>query len=181
MIALAAPLHAPVIIRRSRIVMADQRIAGSAQPYHAAKLLPAQDTDPYIRSCSRASAALAQRALQDALSELSNYQVMGACILLASGRGLPGLPGILASHALIHTAEGEFYRAALREACECCGIREIGTKERDVPAKVAEALGRSAADVQSTIAEFRKVVGAPWTQDEKLSALAAWLALARCA
>jgi hypothetical protein len=181
MIALAAPLEAPMIIRRCRIAMADQRIANSAQPYHAAKLLPADDAETYLRSCSDGSAALAQKALRNVLAELSNYEVRGACILLASGRELPSLSRILASHALIHTAEGEFYRAALRDACECCGIREIGTKERDVPAKVAEALGRSAEDVQSIIAEFRKVIGPPWTQDQKLSALAAWLSLAVCA
>jgi len=181
MIALAAPLEAPVIIRRCRIGMADQRIAGSVQPYHAAKLLPADDAETYLRSCFDASAVLAQKALRNVLAELSNYEVKGACILLASGHELPSLSGILASHALIHTAEGEFYRAALRDACECCDIREIGTKERDVAEKAAEALGRSADNVQSIVAEFRKVIGPPWTQDEKLSALAAWLALARCA
>ena len=31
------------------------------------------------------------------------------------------LESILKSHALIHTAEGEFFRNALVEACEHCG------------------------------------------------------------
>jgi len=122
---------------------------------------------------------MAHRAVRDALTELSDYQVKGACVLLASGRPLPSLATTLASHALIHTAEGEFYRAALREACKYCGVPETGIRDRALVAEAAHALGRSAEDLQSTVTGFGKVVGSPWRQDEKLSTMAAWLVLAR--
>src|SRR5205085_934554 len=105
----------------------------------------------------------------DALLKLSDYQVLGACVLLASGRALPGLAGILASHALIHTAEGEFYRDALREACKSCGLHETGVQERKLTGEAARALGRSGEDLQSKVAGFGKVLGPPWRQDEKMS------------
>jgi hypothetical protein len=180
MIAVAAPVTAPAVLRRCRIELADRRIAGSVQPYHAAKLMPLDQAETYLRSCSDASAALAQQAVRNALTELSDYQVKGACVLLASGRPLPDLAAILASHAMIHTAEGEFYRSALRDACACCDLTETGIKQRDLMAKAVQALGRSAEDLQRSINIFGKVVGSPWRQDQKFSALAAWLALARC-
>jgi len=38
------------------------------------------------------------------------YRPVGSALLLASGRPLPKLETILASHALIHTADGEHFR-----------------------------------------------------------------------
>lgn len=178
MVALAGPVTAPSVIRRCRIELADRDIQGSMQPYHTAASMPLNDAEAYLQKCSDAAAAMARTAVRDALAELNDYQVKGACVLLASGRPLPPLAGILASHALIHTAEGEFYRAALRKACECCGVPEIGIKERDLALKATQALRRSAEDLRSIVAGFGKVAGAPWRQDEKLSALAAWLVLA---
>jgi hypothetical protein len=142
--------------------------------------MPLDQAETYLRTCSDASAALAQEAVWNALTEMSEYRVKGACVLLASGRPLPGLDRILASHAMIHTAEGEFYRSALRDACTCCGLTEMGIKERELMAEAVHELGCSAEDLQRSIAGFGKVVGSPWRQDEKSSALAAWLALARC-
>jgi hypothetical protein len=179
MVALADPMTAPRVIRRWRLELADRSIAGSIQPYHSAVRMVFDDAEKYLQRCSRATADMAQKAIRDAVSELRDYQVKGASVLLASGRPLPGLAGILASHALIHTAEGEFYRAALRDACASCGVPETGIKERELVAEASLALGRSAEDLQSTVAAFGKTVGSPWRQDEKLSALAAWLVLAR--
>ena len=179
MIVLAEPVAAPVVVRRCRIELANGGLAGAVQPYHAAEQMPFVDAETYLRSCSDVTGAMARKAVREAMAELSEYQVTGACVLQAAGRPLPGLPDILGSHALIHTAEGEFYRAALRQACEYCGLPERGIKERDLAAEAARALRRSADDLQSAVARFGKVVGSPWRQDEKLAALAAWLVLAR--
>ncbi len=179
MVALATPVTGPLLIRRCRIELADRDIPGCVQPYHTAASMPLNDAETYLRKCSDAAVAMAHQAVRDALAELGDYQVKGACILLASGRPLPPLTGILASHALIHTAEGEFYRAVLREACECCGVPEIGIKERDLALKAAQALRRSPENLQSVVAGFGKAAGSPWRQDQKLSALAAWLVLAQ--
>ncbi len=137
--------------------------------------------EAYLRSCCEASAALAQKAVRNALAELSDYQVKGACVTLASGRPLPSLADILASHPMMHTAEGEFYRVVLREACARCGLTETGIKQRDLISEATQALGRSGDDLQRSLIGFGKHVGSPWRQDEKSSALAAWLALARSA
>jgi hypothetical protein len=48
-----------------------------------------------------------------------------------------------------------------------------GIKERDVPELCAAALGISAVELPARLSAMGKPLGAPWTQDEKLSAAAA--------
>jgi hypothetical protein len=179
MIALADPPAAAVIIRRCRIEFCSRAITGSAQPYHAAARMPRSDAEEFLRSCSDEAAALAQKAVEQVLAELSDHQVKDACLVLSSARPLPGLDAILGSHVMIHTAEGEFYRAALRRACKACGLSQTGISERDLVPEAARALRRSGEELQSAVATFGKAVGPPWGQDQKLAALAAWLVLAR--
>jgi len=59
--------------------------------------MPFDEAEKYLHSCSVAAAAVAHNALRHTLEELSDYQVKSACVLLASGRALPELPGMLAS------------------------------------------------------------------------------------
>jgi hypothetical protein len=164
LVALAGPGDAPRVIVRRRVVLADATIRGAKQPYHTGETMSLDVAATFLDRCREATDALAMRAIQDCLSELHGYEVAGACVLLASGRPLPDLPSILASHALIHTAEGEFYRAALREACRQLGLTEIGMRERDL----LPAIGPSG------VGDLGKAIGPPWRQDEKLAALAAW-------
>ena len=80
-----------------------------------------------------------------------NYRVVGCAILLASGRALPSLSKILASHALVHTAEGEFFRKVVREACEHCGIPVVGFRERELDERAKATFGVAAARVRRHI------------------------------
>jgi hypothetical protein len=115
------------------------------------------------------------RGLSDILHLLNthNYDVVGSAMLAASGRSLPALPVILASHALIHTAEGEFFRNVVRVACETCQIPVITFRERELVERTKEIFGKPADRVVQRISTLRGVVGSPWTQDEKTATLAA--------
>ena len=93
-------------------------------------------------------------------------------MLLASGRALPPLPKILASHALVHTAEGEFFRKVVREACEHFRIPVVGIRERELDERANATFGRAAARVRQHISSLGKSVGSPCTHDEKTAALA---------
>ena len=104
---------------------------------------------------------------------------MNRCgLLLASGRQLPALANILASHPLIHTAEGELFRDALRMASRECGMALAEVKERELLARAAADLGLPAAAIEQRLSAMGKVIGPPWRQDEKYAAMVAWLALA---
>src|SRR5689334_14580510 len=126
LVAVAGKPGSVQVLDRRRIVIADTRRPGANQPYHFAERLEVPAAEKHLAGCAAVSERLASAALHDVLQELDGYEVADAAILLASGRPLPSLADILASHALIHTAEGEFFRQVVRLACERIGIRVTG-------------------------------------------------------
>ena len=171
--AVAVVWETPVAIMRRRIEMADRGAAGPSQPYHAAVGLDIREAGQLVRSHAARAAALAETALRGMVADLRQlgHAVVGCGLLLASGRPLPPLEKILASHPLLHTAEGELFRDALRAACRECGLPLTVVKERELFTRASERIERH-------VAAMGKGIGPPWRQDEKFAAVAAWLALA---
>ena len=164
----------PEIVDRRRIVIIEPTMKGSKQPYHFAETLKLEEAERHIQKCAAASQRLALKAMREMLDAVSarNYRVVGCAMLLASGRALPSLSKILASHALIHTAEGEFFRKVVREACEHYRIPVVAIRERELDERASASFGSAAAGVWQHISSLGKTVGSPWTQDEKIAALA---------
>jgi len=179
LVAVAGPPAEPVLVGRQRIELTGD--GHPKQPYHEAEPLKLKEADALIRLCNQASRGLAVRAFRGTIGSLrrDGHEVVGCGLLLASGRALPGLAEVLASHALIHAAEGEMYRDVLRRAGEHLSLRVTGVRERDVLARAAEATGRPASELQRRVAEMGRALGPPWRQDEKLATLVAWTVLAQ--
>ena len=168
------------VIDRRRIVITDPKMEGAVQPYHAVEGLDLPAAEKHLTKCMAESSRLASSAIGEMSEELRTreYRIAGCAILLASGRPLPELAGILASHAMIHVAEGEFYREIVGRACEEQGISVTGIRERDLEERVRAQFGGAATSVQKRIAGLGKSLGPPWTQDQKSAALAAAVVLA---
>jgi hypothetical protein len=168
---------APEIVDRRRIDIVEPAMAGAKQPYHFAETLPLEEAERHLQKCAAVSERLALKAVRDVLEAVNtrHYRIVGCAMLLASGRALPHLSKILASHALVHTAEGEFFRKVAREACERCDIPVVGFRERELDEHADAAFGKAAARVRKRISDLRSSVGTPWTQDEKIAALAGLL------
>lgn len=147
---------------------------GAKQPYHFAESLGIEEAERHLEKCAALSQRLALKTISEMLDAVGNrkYRVVGCAMLLTSGRALPPLSKILASHALIHTAEGEFFRKVVREACESCRIPVVGFRERELDERARATFGQAAARVRQCISNLGKTVGSPWTQDEKMAALA---------
>lgn len=163
---------APEIVDRRRIVIIEPAMEGAKQPYHFVESLGLDEAESHLQKCAAASQRLALQAIGEMLDAARNYRVVGCAMLLASGRALPALPNILASHALIHTAEGEFFRNVVRQACELLRIPVVGIRERELDERANATFGKRAPSVRQHISELGKTVGSPWTQDEKTAALA---------
>ncbi len=179
LVAVTGPIDAPEVIGRRRIEIADPTIRGSKQPFHAAEPLEFPEAKAHIECCRQSTGKLAREALEAAIQALRDRgaKVVGCGILLASGRELPGLEAILKSHALIHTAEGEFFRQALMEAAKHCELPVCGIKEKQLYEQVAAKLGTTASKMQVRIQNLGKSLGPPWTQDQKYATAAAIMAL----
>jgi hypothetical protein len=177
LVAVAGPVAEPAVRLRRRVELSNEM---PRQPFHAAEDRPFAAAEASIRSATEEAAALAERAVQAAIAELRalGHEPSAAGLLLATGRALPGLREVLASHALIHAAEGELFRDVLRKACLASGLRVVEVRERDLDERAAQSLGHSAAALGSRLAGWGKALGPPWTQDQKRAALVGWLALA---
>ncbi|MSV30003.1 MAG: hypothetical protein EXQ52_14845 [Bryobacterales bacterium] len=180
MVAVAGSPGRPVVLERRRIETADAAIPGSKQPYHSAERLDLQEAETLIRECRDSCMSLTGRAVGAMAAQLarSGRVAVRAGVLFASGRSLPDLAATLKSHALIHTAEGEFFREAVVRACEKHSLPVTRVKEREVWDRGAAAFRLDPTDLRQTINELRRPLGPPWSQDEKLASLAAWIALA---
>jgi hypothetical protein len=179
LVVLTGPADSPEVIARRRIEIADPKIHGSKQPFHAAEQLEFPDARAYIERCQESTQRLAREAFEAAMDGLRDRrtEVTGCGIILGSGRTLPGLEAILKSHALIHTAEGEFFRNALVEASEHCGLPVLGVKEKELFEQGSAKLGMAKGELERRVQEIGKALGPPWTQDQKYAALAAWMIL----
>jgi hypothetical protein len=177
LVAVAGPRAAPAVVLRRRVELSRKT---PRQPFHAAEGRPFPEAEGLIHRSTDEAKALAERAVGEAVAELraAGHEPVASGLLLAAGRPLPGLREVLASHALIHAAEGELFRDVLRQASRRCGLRLAEVKERELDEQAAQSLRRSSAELGSRLAEWGKALGPPWTQDEKRAALVAWLALA---
>jgi hypothetical protein len=179
-VTLCGPVDSPLVIARRRIQLVETFTYTYRQPYHTAKKMPRKDAARFISRVRSEAAQLALssfRSLQKDLAE-QNCKIGRCALLLASGRALPQLEQILASHALIHTADGELFRNALRVGCARCRLPLEAFKEKELFELASNALGVSIIVLKRRIAAFGKSFGPPWSQDEKFAALAAWLTFA---
>lgn len=169
------------VVDRRRIVTTDPKVPGANQPYHYAASLGLPESERYLANCAAVSERLALAAVEEVVRELDgrHYRIVGSAVLLASGRPLPSLSKILASHALIHTAEGEFFRNAVRKACERLKISVTAIRGRELDERAKTAFGDAACQVQSRVSSLGSSIGPPWTKDQKTAALAASIILAR--
>ncbi|NYF88228.1 hypothetical protein RBB79_01810 [Tunturiibacter empetritectus] len=149
------------------------------QPYHTAGKRPPAEAPGFISGVRAEARRLAYRAIQSAQGNLhlQGYELKRCCLLLASGRPLPGLPQILASHALIHAADGELFREALLHASKRCGVETFTAKESELLERAVHALHLQPDELARRLADLGRPLGVPWSQDEKFAALVAWLSL----
>lgn len=180
LVAVCLEKGAPVVLARQRVHLVETFTYEFRQPYHTAeKLLLGQARD-FIERVRDEAKRLAHRAIYGLQNDLQKQGVnLTRCgLLLASGKPLPALEKTLASHALIHTADGELFREAILHASDRCGLAATCIKEREILECAGQAFRCKPADLLRRVTELGRSLGSPWSQDEKFATLAAWLALA---
>jgi hypothetical protein len=179
-VALSLTNRAPHILARQRLHLVETFIYKFRQPYHTAMRIPIDDARKFVKRMESQASRLAYRAILAIQKDLQTqgYRLTSCGLVLASGRKLPALSKILASHALIHTADGELFRRAILRASARCSLATKTAKERELASEASRTLRIKPETLARRIADLGRPLGAPWTQDEKLSTLIAWLALA---
>src|SRR5229473_265061 len=179
-VAVCVDRGAPVVLARQRVHLVETFTYEFRQPYHTAEKMPQGQAREFISRMRTESRRLANRAVQELESRTQEQGVkLTRCgLLLASGRPLPVLEKILASHALIHTADGELFREALLRASARCGLRDFRIREKELLDRAENVLRLKSAALMRRVTGLGRPFGSPWSQDEKFAALAGWIALA---
>jgi hypothetical protein len=168
------------IIERRKVMIVDPKAIGVVQPYHYVEEMELGAAERHLARCAAESSRRALEALCQTSAQLQDrgFTLIGSAILLSSARPLPDLDEILGSHALIHTAEGEFFRLAFTKAFERLEIPVTGIRERELEDHAQRAFGKTIAEIHRNIESAGRSLGPPWTIDEKIAALAAAIVLA---
>jgi hypothetical protein len=180
LVALTLDRGAPMVIARERVHLVETFSYKFRQPYHTAGRLPPDQAAAFVVRMKSEARRLAAAAIRKLEAELraQGFALARCAVLLASGRPLPALPRILASHAMIHTADGELFREALLHAAARRGLPTVTIHEREVLAAASKALRMKPNEITRRIAALGRPIGPPWSQDEKFASAIAWLALA---
>ncbi len=177
----AGPDGAVTVVDHRKLEM----IAGSSPDsprfvFHAASKLAAGAAEALVRKSddeARKATRTALRALVDGLG--GERAIVGSVVLGGSGPPDGPLASILASHALIHAAEGKLFRDAIRAASESLGIPVTEIRTKELPARAAASLRMPAGQIARRLAAIGRAAGRPWGKDQKDACLAAWTALGR--
>ncbi|HYK42061.1 MAG TPA: hypothetical protein VE007_06695 [Thermoanaerobaculia bacterium] len=181
LVAFSGPAPDPVLLLRVRLVLADPEDISAKQPFHAAEGMPFAKAKTFIGAAIADARLRARRELGTALRDLRNrgWDPARCAVLLASGRPLPALESVLASHALIHAAEGDHFRDALADAAKHHGLEVVRVARKELAQRASVALRAPAERLAARLVMIGKSAGPPWGQDQKLAALAAWMCLGR--
>ncbi|HSZ52962.1 MAG TPA: hypothetical protein VK801_15450 [Caulobacteraceae bacterium] len=176
-VAVAGEVGQPEVIRRARLEFAegDTRLV-----YHRAATMAPDAAARWVetvRSRTREAAGLALAPLlQDMATE--GYAVARAVVPRGGGRVPNRLDEIVRSHSAQHAAEGEFYRDVVADACGDAGLAVTRLVERELHALAADLLGERVEVVKERLQTLGRTLGPPWSEDQRLAMLAAWVGLA---
>jgi len=178
-VVLAGPAARPDLIDRRRFVLAEPDDHVGKQPFHAAEEMPLSQATRLVDRCVADSGKRAAAELRRLTADLKTrgYGLVAGGLCGKEARPLGPLGTILASHALIHAAEGEMFRQVLREAAEQQEIAFVDVPEREAEARCEKAIKLPVETLRSHLAALGRAAGPPWTKDQKLAALIAWAGL----
>jgi hypothetical protein len=170
---------APRVLLRERVDLADPPLAGSKQPYHNIEGRPLPEARARLAQFEESANRLALGALRSLAhtARTLGAEARAAGILASSGRVGATLAATLASHPLIHTADGNHFRDALGHGCEALGLPVTRVTQKDLTTRASAALAKSPQALAATLATLGRELGAPWGADQKAAALLAWLLL----
>ncbi len=180
-VVLAGPVPRPVLVDRRRFLLAEPDDPVGKQPFHAAEEMRLPQATRLVDRCVADSSNRAAAELQRLAADLeaAGYRLAAGGLCGKEARPLGPLATILASHALIHAAEGEMFRQALREAAAKRTMPFVEVVEREAEARCAKAVALATETVRSHLATMGRAAGPPWTKDQKIAALVAWTCLSR--
>ena len=172
---LTGSIDSPRLRDNRMIDLSDPQFPETLQPYHAAMGKLETDT----KKTNRRREIVQHVTKQSVTKLLTDYRRHGyatARAALVVGSQID--PATIANpHIRAHALEGQSFRSVLEQALSSHGIRTAILLERNAYETAAVQLKKSVDEVRRTIQNFGRFTHGPWRAEQKLAALAAWVAL----
>jgi hypothetical protein len=180
MVVLGGTAAEPELLGRSRVLLIDDHDPESKQPYHAVEFLCVEEATGRLDGYMAVATRLAQDSIHAQSVQLKErgIAVKSVGIIESSSRKQISLPSILASHALIHAADGDHFRNALFVAAEQCRLRVCRIPAKGLEDHAGKYLHLPVNRILETVKNLGAGKGPPWGADQKKAALLAWTLLA---
>jgi hypothetical protein len=147
------------------------------QIFHVVAGLPIAEAEPRVAAVVDLATAMAADRIAEITERVGPLGTVG--VIVGDFPVPDSLAAIMASHTLMHAAEGALYRDALLDAATAAGARAVGVSR-------TVASQRLAGDLAGPVAGVGAEAGRPWRKEHKLATVAAILAaggrkVGRCA
>lgn len=167
---------APVVFDRQRVTLCPADLPRQVY-HHAQGLSPARAVRSVV-DVEDAVDITSNLVLGELAERASSHGELVAVGIVGEPREVPDLKQVLASHALLHLAEGELYRSALDEAAHERGLVVSLMSPKRTVEQASVALGVTCDALTATLTALRRELGPPWQADHRDAAAAALVALA---
>lgn len=173
---LTGPANAPKFIQCRAVLLSDPKIPQSKQPYHAALELSSSEAKTVTKKLRKIVTDAAKKSVRELLYEASElqYEVRGAGLVVGS---LADPETLHNEHIRAHGLEGQLFRTALEDALHKREISCDVLLEKTAYTTASPALHKSTEEAKKWIADMGESHEGSWRSEEKLAALAAWMAL----
>jgi hypothetical protein len=176
-ILLLGPVKTPQALGRRIVDLSTSDVPESKQPYHAAMGKLEEDARKI-----RYRTEIVRRVAGQSVTELLEHfraagHAAGSAGLVVGSQIDPA--SIANPHIRAHALEGRLFRTVLEDALQAHGLSCTVVVERDAYRTAAALLSQPENDLKRLLAGMGRSLGGPWRAEEKLAALAAWMALAR--
>jgi hypothetical protein len=165
----------PLVVDRRRVTLCPEALP--RQVYHAAHDLPPAKAALLVREVHAAVDTLTTLVIDELAGIAEPHGRLVAVGVTGFPRDVPVLEKVLASHALLHLAEGELYRGAVCDAAADRGLAVVPIHPKQGISETARALGAEPDAFAQRLADLRAELGAPWQADHRLATAAGLAAL----
>jgi len=172
---LTGTVRSPQLCDVRRIELSDPQHPETRQPYHAAMGKLERDARK-INQRVDVVGGIAQQSIATLLAgyRRQNLRIRRAALVVGSQID----PDSIANpHIRAHAFEGRLFRSVLEESLRAHRIRANILIERHAYAHAVEELKQTNQNVRRKIQDFGRETETPWRAEQKLAAVAAWLAL----
>jgi len=167
--------HLPQLCDVQRIDLSDPRLPETRQPYHAAMGRLETDTRKINRRVD-----VVRRIAEKSIAKLlagyrqQNFTIKRAALVVGSQIDQHSVTN---PHIRAHALAGQLFRSVLQASLHTHRILSDVLIERDAYDQATAELKQSNENVRRVIQNFGRDTKAPWRAEQKLAAVAAWVAL----